>query len=73
MTTVEKLEEPIANLPAHAAISITFRVEHVLDVAPIDGGVQGISMTESSVETPWIKDCCSERRRTGREPEAADC
>jgi GNAT superfamily N-acetyltransferase len=55
-------EEPIKDaLTEHASISIAFRVESVLELDVVNGGLGGIRLVERPVETPWIKDYDGER------------
>jgi GNAT superfamily N-acetyltransferase len=50
-------EEPIGSgLAPHAQISIAFVVDRVFDLTLDDGGLRGLSLSEVSVESPWIKD-----------------
>jgi GNAT superfamily N-acetyltransferase len=53
---VEIAEEPIANLARHAEVPIAFRVERVLDVSLVDGGLGGIVISEAQVAAAWVKD-----------------
>ena len=55
--SVEILEESITvGLREHATISIAFRVDRVLALDIVEGGLGGIRLVERLVETPWIKD-----------------
>ena len=45
-----------AALDEHAAISIAFVVERMLQVALVDGGLGGMSLTETAVTDPYLKD-----------------
>ena len=49
-------EEPIGNLHQHGEIPISFLVERVLNVTPVDDGMGGLVLSEVAVEEPWIKD-----------------
>ena len=50
-------EEPVAaSLADHARIPITFRVERVLEVSLVDGGLSGIVLEERPVVEPYVKD-----------------
>jgi hypothetical protein len=54
--TVEIREEPLESLGAHGKIPIAFRVDRLLDVS-IDGpGLDGITLRETPVEVPYVKD-----------------
>jgi GNAT superfamily N-acetyltransferase len=43
-------------LAAHGSISIAFEVNRVLEVTLADGGLGGISLTETAVAEPYLKD-----------------
>jgi GNAT superfamily N-acetyltransferase len=45
-----------AVLSEHAAISIAFVVDRVLEVRLLDGGLGGMSLTETGVTSPYVKD-----------------
>ena len=45
-----------AALSEHAAISIAFVVDRVLEVGLLDGGLRGMSLTEIAVTDPYVKD-----------------
>ena len=45
-----------AALSDHAAISIAFVVDRVLEVRLLDGGLGGMSLTEIAVTDPYVKD-----------------
>jgi GNAT superfamily N-acetyltransferase len=45
-----------AALDEHAAISIAFVVDRMLQVALVDGGLGGMSLTETAVTDPYLKD-----------------
>jgi len=51
-------EEPLtpAALCEHAAIPIAFVVDRILEVRLLDGGRGGISLTETAVTDPYVKD-----------------
>ena len=51
-------EEAITSavLSEHAAISIAFVVDRVLEVRLLDGGLGGMSLTETGVTSPYVKD-----------------
>ena len=51
-------EEAITSavLSEHAAISIAFVVNRVLEVRLLDGGLGGMSLTETGVTSPYVKD-----------------
>jgi GNAT superfamily N-acetyltransferase len=51
----EEALTPIA-LAQHAAISVAFVVDRMLEVRPIDGGLGGMSLTETAVTDPYLKD-----------------
>jgi GNAT superfamily N-acetyltransferase len=55
--SVEIREESITiGLAEHATLSIAFRVESVLALDVVEGGLGGMMLVERPVETPWIKD-----------------
>jgi len=43
-------------LEGQAAISIAFEVDRILEVALVAGGLGGMSLTETAVEDPYVKD-----------------
>jgi len=45
-----------AALSEHAAVSIAFVVDRVLEVRLVDGGLGGMSLTETAVACPYVKD-----------------
>ena len=45
-----------AALSEHAAIPIAFAVDRVLEVRLLDGGLDGMSLTETAVTDPYVKD-----------------
>jgi GNAT superfamily N-acetyltransferase len=45
-----------AALSEHAAIPIAFVVDRVLEVRLLDGGLAGMSLTETAVTGPYVKD-----------------
>jgi GNAT superfamily N-acetyltransferase len=45
-----------AALSEHAAIPIAFVVDRVLEVRLLDGGLGGISLTQTAVTDPYVKD-----------------
>jgi GNAT superfamily N-acetyltransferase len=45
-----------AALSEHAAIPIAFVVDRVLEVKLLDGGLGGMSLTETAVTDPYVKD-----------------
>jgi GNAT superfamily N-acetyltransferase len=51
-------EEAITSavLSEHAAISIAFVVDRVLEVRLLDGGLGGMSLTETGATSPYVKD-----------------
>ncbi|MHB8335157.1 MAG: GNAT family N-acetyltransferase [Acidimicrobiales bacterium] len=53
---LEIREEPIGSLGEHAKISIAFLVDKILVASVLDGGLGGIVLHESAVDTPYIKD-----------------
>lgn len=53
---IEVAEHGAEVLEGYAEIPIRFRVESVLRVAPIDGGLGGLQMTEARVDKPYVKD-----------------
>ena len=54
--TVTTVVEPIDRLAEHGSISIAFRVERVLALRLVDGGLGGMALTETVVPQPWVKD-----------------
>ena len=55
------VEEPVDRVGEHAEIPISFRVDRVLVLSLVDSGLGGITMSETEVTTPWIKDYDSEK------------
>ena len=53
---VEIREEPIEWIGRLAEIPIAFRVDRILDVSPVDGGLGGVALSEVPVDDPWVKD-----------------
>jgi GNAT superfamily N-acetyltransferase len=53
---LEIREEPLSALAEHAMIPIAFRVERVLDVSAVTGGLGGLVLGERSVEPSYEKD-----------------
>jgi hypothetical protein len=45
----------LAALSEHAAIPIAFVVDRVLEVRLFDGGLAGMSLTETAVTDPYVK------------------
>lgn len=45
-----------ADLPLYATIPIRFRVESILRVQPVDGGLGGLRLVEEPVVPPYVKD-----------------
>jgi GNAT superfamily N-acetyltransferase len=45
-----------AALSEHAAISIAFVVDQILEVTLLDGGLGGMSLTQTAVTGPYVKD-----------------
>ena len=45
-----------AALSEHAAISIAFVVDQILEVTLLDGGLGGMSLTQTAVPGPYVKD-----------------
>lgn len=43
-------------LGEHGRISIAFTVDRILEVTLADGGLGGVSLTETPVTDPWVKD-----------------
>ena len=43
-------------LEAHAAIPIAFVVDRILEVTLVDDGLGGMSLTETAVDDPYVKD-----------------
>ena len=58
-----------AALSEHATIPIAFVVDRILEVRLLDGGLGGMSLTETAVTGPYVKDYTpsrARRRSTGR-------
>jgi GNAT superfamily N-acetyltransferase len=49
-------EEPMTRLPEHGEVPIAFVVERILAVTVLDSGLGGIRLTETAVDSPWVKD-----------------
>lgn len=49
-------EALIPALPEHAAIPIAFVVDRILEVRLADGGLGGMSLAETAVTDPYLKD-----------------
>ena len=49
-------EEPMAALAEVARVPIAFRVERVLDVEALDGGLGGFALSERRLDAPYVKD-----------------
>jgi ribosomal protein S18 acetylase RimI-like enzyme len=49
-------EEPLALLVEHARIPIAYLVDSIFDVTIADGGLGGITLSERTVEVPYVKD-----------------
>ena len=45
-----------AALSEHAAISIAFVVDRILEVRLLDGGLGGMALAEAAVADPYVKD-----------------
>ena len=50
------IEEPVSYLLEYGRLPIAFRVERVLEVILIDGGLGGCLLKENMVDHPYIKD-----------------
>ena len=50
------IEEDVSVLEDYQRVAISFRVESVLEVCPVDHGLGGIVFTERRVESPYLKD-----------------
>jgi hypothetical protein len=46
----------VTTLDEHATIPVAFVVDRILDVRLIDGGLGGMSLTETAVKDPYVKD-----------------
>lgn len=53
---VEIREEPPAALAEYASISIAFEVRRVLDLAAVERGLGGFSLSERALDAPYVKD-----------------
>lgn len=53
---IDITEESFAQLEAYADISIAFRVETVLDITLLRGGLDGLSFAERPIAEPYVKD-----------------
>src|SRR5882672_7033521 len=51
--SIDIIEEPMSALPEHAAISIAFRVDRILDVIP---SAEGFGTVERPLDAAYIKD-----------------
>ena len=49
-------EEPIANLPTYATLSIAFEVDRVFDVIEREGNPCGVELIERKLDAAWTKD-----------------
>ena len=49
-------EEALTALDGYAAVPIAFVVDTILEVSLTDGGLGGMSLTESAVGDPYVKD-----------------
>lgn len=52
----EVREEPLASMAEYAVVSIAFEVRRVLDVAVVDGGMGGFTLSERVLDVPYVKD-----------------
>jgi GNAT superfamily N-acetyltransferase len=55
-STIEIFDEPLSRLLEHRVIPISFRVDSVLQVRLVDGGLGGIAFREQIVDEPYVKD-----------------
>jgi GNAT superfamily N-acetyltransferase len=53
---IEVSEERSSNLEDYARIRMSFDVQDVLDVTPVDDGFGGFRLSERKLETPYLKD-----------------
>jgi hypothetical protein len=55
---IDLQEEALAlhALEEHAVIPMAFVVDRILEVTPADGGLGGLSLTETVVPDPYVKD-----------------
>ena len=53
---IEIIEESFARLETYAEISIAFRVETVLDITLLRGGLDGLTFAERPIAEPYVKD-----------------
>jgi len=49
-------EEPVSSLADYGRLPMCFRVERILEVSAIDGGLGGLTLTERGVDLPYVKD-----------------
>jgi GNAT superfamily N-acetyltransferase len=54
--SVEIREESIGSLSEYANISIAFRVDKILEVSVLEGGLGGVMLEERQAETSYVKD-----------------
>jgi GNAT superfamily N-acetyltransferase len=52
----QTIEESVSYLTEYCRLPISFRVDRVLEVTPIDGGLGGLTLRERMVDPPYIKD-----------------
>jgi ribosomal protein S18 acetylase RimI-like enzyme len=53
---IDVREGPVAGIAGYAAISIAFEVRRILELAVIDGGLGGFTLSERAVDVPYVKD-----------------
>ena len=56
MSEFEIIEESLKTLPEYSRIPISFEVCSVLDVEVLNEGLGGLTLSERTIEKPWVKD-----------------
>ena len=69
---LEILEEPIERIAEQAQVPIRFRVERVLDVAPLGAGLGGLALAERVLDRPYEKEYDVESNRPESWPKLHD-
>ena len=68
----EVIEAGLDALTDYAAVPIAFRVESVLQVEPVEGGLGGLRLREEAVPEPYVKDYDASGDRPQRWPQRFD-
>ncbi len=50
------LEGPVVDLSRYGRLPISFTVDRILEVTPIDNGLGGLVLSEAAVDAPFVKD-----------------